>query len=129
LSDGRLEWHDRLVLGRSELLVVRAGGPRGDPAHRRRAQLHALGVQCGPYLIGGFLHATPGVRALDEIRQRPRFVPLTAAWLEEWRDGRRRHQWGGTILFDRTLAEAIEVVAEDDLEYGVLTWPIRRSGR
>ncbi len=129
LSDGRLEWHEHLVLARDDLLAVRASGPRGDAARRHRTQRHPVAVQSGPFLIGGYLHACPGVHALDEIAQRPPITPLSVAWLEYWRDGRRRAQWGGTILFNRMLTDAVEVVADEDLEVGVLTWPLSRRGR
>jgi hypothetical protein len=127
LSDGRTEWHEEFVLERTGLIAVRAGGPRGDPSRRRPDRLHAIAVESGPYLIGGFLHARPGVSPLDELRERPPMVPLSMGWIEHWRDGRRRDYWVGTILFNRGLADAVEVVAEEDLAFGVLTRPIRRS--
>jgi hypothetical protein len=106
---------DGLVLARSELVAVRAGGPRGDPARRLRTRLHPLVVRSGPYRIGGFLHARPGVDPLDEIAGRPPIVPLSLAWLEYWRGGQREGQWAGTILFNRLRAEAIEVVPEEEI--------------
>lgn len=130
LSDGRMEWLDRVVIHRDQLVAVRAGGPRGDPARRQRGRLHPLVVKSGSYLIGGYLHARPGVAPLVEIGQRPPMIPLSSASLEYWREGCRVAQWVGTILFNRDLAEAIDVVHEEDLEFGTLTWRfIGRAGR
>jgi len=126
-SDGRPEWHEGFVLRRADLLAVRAGAPRGDPSRRRHSRLHALAVESGPYLIGGYLHVPPGVRPLDHLRERPPFVPLSMAWLEHWGEGRRRRQWDGTIIFNRERATAVDLVTEELLEFGVLTWPLVAS--
>lgn len=125
LTDGHIEWVERMRLDREGLLAVRAGGPRGDPARRQHARLHPLVVQSGPYLIGGYLHARPGIGPVEEIESRPAMVPLSTGWLERWIEGKRHRQWAGTIIFNRTLADAIEVVGEGDLEFGVTSYPIR----
>lgn len=122
LVDGRPGWHQSLTLRRGQLVAVRAGGPRGDPSLRRHARLHALAVRSGPFLVRGYLHAAPGTTPLDEVAARPSFVPLSMASLEYWAAGRRRSEWGGTILFNRELAETIRVVGDEDLEVGALTW-------
>ncbi len=118
LSDGRVELHDRLVLARDELVAVRAGGPRGDPALRQSMRLHPLAVRSGPYLMSGYLHAHHGLPPLVEIEGRPSMTPLSSASLEYWSDGQRRLQWSGTILFNRARTDTIEVVRDEDLEYG-----------
>jgi hypothetical protein len=125
LSDGRMQWSDRLVVERDRLVAVRASAPRGDPALRRHLRLHPLVVQSGPFLIGGYLHAPPDVEPLEEIEGRPAMTPLSTGWLEYWTDGRRRRYWVGTILFNRGLADAIELVREVDLEFGATSYPIR----
>ena len=135
LADGRVEWLEELRLERDSLLAVRAGGPRGDPARRERTRLHPLVVQAGPYLIGGYLHARIGVGPIADIDRRPPMVPLSTGWLEHWIDGQRHRQWAGTIIFNRALVDAIELVGESELEYGVASYPIqtgapgRASGR
>jgi hypothetical protein len=127
LPGGRLEWHERMVLDRDRLLAVRAGGPKGDPARRERLRRYPLVVQSGPYLIGGLLHARPGIGPRDEIDGRPSMVPLSLGWLEHWVAGHRRAQWVGTIIFNRRLIDAIEVVDAEDLMFGVTTHPIRAA--
>jgi hypothetical protein len=124
LSDRRVEWHERLLVDRHRLIAVRAGGPRGDPALRRHLRLHPLVVQSGSYLIGGYLHTRPDVGPLEEIEDRPVMTPLSTGWLEYWTDGRRRHYWVGTIIFNRTLADAIKIVPEEALEFDATAYPL-----
>jgi hypothetical protein len=116
LTDARVASIDRLIVNRDRLIAVRAGGPQGDPARRQRLRLHPLVVRAGTYRIGGYLHARPGVAPLAEVRDRPKIIPLSSAWLEYWVDGRREAQWVGTILFNRDRAESIEVVGQGDLD-------------
>jgi hypothetical protein len=115
LTDRRVTWIDRLVVNRDRLIAVRAGGPHGDPARRQHVRLHPLVVRAGLYRIGGYLHARPGLAPLAEVRDRPKMIPLSSAWLEYCVDGRREALWVGTILFNRDRAESIEVVGEGDL--------------
>jgi hypothetical protein len=123
LSDGRVEWLERMDLDRDSLLAVRAGGPRGDPARRRHARLHPLVVQSGPYLIGGYLHARAGVGPVDD-REPAADGSLVHGLARDWVAGRRHRQWAGTIIFNRRLVEALELVGEADLEFGMTTYPI-----
>jgi hypothetical protein len=115
LTHGKVAWIDTVVIDRDQLIAVRAGGPHGDPAKRRRMRLHRLNVRAGAFRMGGYLHAPPGVAPLDEIRDRPTMIPLSSAWLEHWIDGHRVSQWVGTIVFNRDRADSITVVAEADL--------------
>jgi hypothetical protein len=128
LVDGRPGWRESMTLRRRQLIAVRAGGPRGDPSLRRHARLHALAVRSGPFLVRGYLHAEPGRAPLEEVAARPSFVPLSMASLEYWAAGRRRREWGGTILFNRELVETIRVVGDEDLEVGALTWAMLDPG-
>jgi hypothetical protein len=127
-ADGRTEWQERLVVDRGRLLAVRAGGPRGDPSRRRQLRLHPLVVQTGPYLIGGFLHAGPGIEPLDELAGRPPMIPLSMGWLERWTGGERQAQWAGTIIVNRSSLDAVAVVAEEALAFDMTTYPLPTDG-
>lgn len=118
LRTGETRAVDQVVVQRRDLVAVQASGPRGDPNRRQRTRAHPLAVQSGPYLITGFLHAAPGVAPLADVAARPPMVPLTSACVEYWADGARRRQWVGTIVFNRALADWIEPVAVEDLEFG-----------
>ena len=128
LADGRTEPVDALQLSRHLLLAVQATGRVGDPALRRRTRLHPVAVQLGSYLLAGFLHAAPGVTALEELASRPPMVPLTDAWLEHWVSGRPNRQWVGTMIFNRHLADRIEPLADHGDELPRPSWhPIGAS--
>lgn len=118
LRSGEIRAADQVVVHRGDLVAVQASGPRGDPALRRRTRTHPLAVQAGPYLITGFLHATPGVGPMADVAGRPPMVPLTSACVEYWADGLRRRQWVGTIVFNRDVTDWIEPVTVEALEFG-----------
>ncbi len=118
LVDGRTTIVDEIMVHRDQLIAVQAGGPRGDASLRQRTRTYPLAIQSGSYLIEGFLHATPGLDPLASVRQRPPMIPLTSACVEYWADGHRLRQWVGTIIFNRELADWIEPVAVEELEYG-----------
>jgi hypothetical protein len=99
---------------------VRAGEPRGDEARRRPTRTHAIAIQSGNYLIGGYLHASPGSDPMASARERPPMVPLTDAWIEYWSASGRTHQSSGTIVVNRERADWIRVVTDDDLFGGLL---------
>ena len=50
-------------------------------------------------------------------------VALTDAWLEYWSDGSPRRHGIGTIIVNRGLADAIELVTDDTLIEGILPPP------
>ncbi len=118
LVDGRTLAADEVHVRRDQLIAIQAGGPRGDATRRERTRSHPVAVQSGPYLISGFLHARPGVGPMVNVRERPPMIPLTSACIEYWANGQRQHQWVGTIIFNRELADWIEPVTVEELEFG-----------
>jgi hypothetical protein len=120
LIDGSTRREEELVLPRSSLIAVSLTGPRGDPALRRWTHAHPVAIQLGEFLMGGYCHATHGEDPLASMLERPPMVPLTDAWLQHWPGGQRRRSWIGTMVFNRDLTDSIRVVAEEDLELGLL---------
>jgi hypothetical protein len=118
LVDGQTQAVDDVLVQRHQLVAVHASGPRGDESQRRRTRTHAVAVQAGNYLIGGYVHTLPGVDALASVRERPPMIPLTDAWVEYWSGGQRKRHWVGTILVNRDQADWIRLVSADDLAYG-----------
>jgi hypothetical protein len=104
---------ETIVIHRRKLVAVYATGPRGDSARRQDTQTHAIAVQSGNYLIGGHLHADPGVDPITSLDGRPTMVPLTDAWIEYWSGGERRHRSTGTIIFNREEADWIRVATHE----------------
>jgi len=107
---------DEAIVHRDELIAVRASGPRGNADRREDTVASPMLVEAGPYLIGGHLHARPGVDPLARVRGREPMIPLTDAWIA-YRSGtettRRRV---GTIIVNRHLVSWFRSVSEEDLE-------------
>jgi hypothetical protein len=120
LVDGRVRPVHELLIRVSDLVAVHASGPRGAEVLRRRTRSHPVALQCGKYLVGGHLHAVPGVDPIDDFRRRPAMVPLTDAWIEYWPEGRRTKQAIGTIIVNRHQAEWIRCVSDEDLLEGLM---------
>ena len=111
---------DEVVIRRRDLIAVHASGPRGDTGRRQPTQTHPIAIQCGSYVIGGYLHVRPGMDPIASARSRPAMIPLTDALIEFWAHGRREHQSIGTIIVNRARADWIRVVTHDDLIEGLL---------
>ena len=107
LVDGPAEWADELVVRLADLVAVQASGPPGDPSQRQHTDPHPILFRSGNYVIGGTLHAAPGVEPLAELASRPRMVPLTEAWIEYRRDGAVLHRAQGTIIVNRERSDSI----------------------
>ncbi len=107
---------DEAIVHRDELIAVRASGPRGSADRWEDTVSSPMLVESGPYLIGGHLHAPPGVDPLARVRGREPMIPLTEAWIA-YRSGdatiRRRV---GTIIVNRHLASRFQAVTAEDLE-------------
>ena len=118
--DGTTETATEILVLRDQLIAVHAGQPRGDENQRRRTRKHPVAVQARHYLIGGYVHAAPGVDPIASLRERPPMIPLTEAWIEYWSGGQRKRQWVGTLVVNRDLTDSIRLVTEDDLSFGRL---------
>jgi hypothetical protein len=68
-----------ILIGRHELALVRAGGPRGDRSLRVPTKTHGLVLRSGRYLVAGRLHSSAGEDPLAALRARDPMVPLTDA--------------------------------------------------
>ena len=120
LEDGAMRSVDEVLIRCSELIAVHASGPRGDGQRRRRTRAHAIAIQSGNYLIGGYLHAPPGSDPIATVGERPLMVPLTNAWIEYWSGADRTTQAIGTIIVNREQVDWMRVVADEDLFGGLL---------
>jgi hypothetical protein len=82
LPEGHSRVIRELVIQRTELFVVHAGGPRGDRALRTTTVPRAITVKCGPYVVTGDVHSPPGIDPLRFFERRRTMVPLTDALVE-----------------------------------------------
>ncbi len=120
LEDGETHSADRVVIDAGELVAVHASGPRGDASLRHRTRLYPIAFQSGHYLVGGHLHVEPGVDPSLGLRDRPRMVPLTDAWIEYWSGERRVKHAIGIIIVNRDVADSIRIVSDEELLDGML---------
>ena len=89
LADDRVLDGHQATLPIGELLAVRAGPPRGDPARRRPTRKSAMVGVTGPYAFHGYLHTRPGGDPATDLGRRPPMIPFT--------DARLRHLGRGTF--------------------------------
>ena len=123
LEDGVTRSVDEILIRRGDLIAVHASGPRGDEIRRRPMRTHPIALRSGDYLIGGYLHATPGSDPVASLAERPPMVPLTDAWIEYWSGGERARQSSGTIIVNREQVDRIRLVTDEELLDSLLLPP------
>jgi hypothetical protein len=102
-----------ILVGRHELAVVHAGGPRGDRARRIPTERHGLVMRSGRYLVTGRLHSSAGQDPLAALRSRESMVPLTDAAIL-YRSGHDVvREPAGTLVVNRDL---LDWVREGELD-------------
>ena len=114
--DGRQGFHvPRVELGRGEILLVAANGPRGDIGRRTKTRAHAVSLQVGPYLVEGYLHALPGADPLANLHRRAAMLPLTDATVEYRVGDAVRRDTASVLIVNRerirTLSPAVAETA------------------
>lgn len=109
-----------ILIRRSELALVRAGGPRGDRTRRIRTRTHRLVLRSGRYLVAGLLHSSDGEDPLAALRKREPMVPLTDAAIMFRVGPNIVEEPGGTIVVNRDL---VEWVRQGDLDARSLDLP------
>ena len=90
-----------ILVRRSELPLVHASGPRGDPTLRIPTEPHRIVLRAGRYLVAGRLHSEIGEDPLASLRARRPMVPLTYATIEFRRGGEIVREPTGTIVVNR----------------------------
>jgi len=105
LPEGRTRVMHEMVIRRSELYLVHAGGPRGDRARRARTVPQGIIAKCGPYLVTGDVHSAPGVDPLRFFGRRQAMVPLTDAIVDFPGPRGRVQEAGEVVVVNRDLAD------------------------
>jgi hypothetical protein len=109
-----------ILVGRHELALVRAGGPRGDRARRVPTQTHRLVMRSGRYLVTGRLHSSRGQNPLAALRSRDAMVPLTDAAVLFRVGAQIVEEPASTIVVNRDL---VDWVRQGDLDARSLDLP------
>ncbi len=105
-----------VVVGREELLMVHAVGPRGDRGRRLRTRQHPLAMQVGPYHVRGYLHSLPGSDPVSSFRHRKPMVPLTDAWIEYEQGSVRQRRRVATLVVNRHQVDWVVEALDDEVE-------------
>jgi hypothetical protein len=108
---------DEVVVGREEILLVHASGPRGDVDRRHRTSQHHMAMQLGQYQVRGFYHALPGSDPRAAIRRRRIMVPLTNVRIEYLIGGEARNVRVDTVILNRDHIDWLEAVEPDRSEF------------
>jgi hypothetical protein len=113
LDDRRVLSLAKIAVGRDELCLVVANGPRGNRGRRIRTWPTRVRVGVGPYELLGYFHAMPSSDALATIRRRT-IVPLTECRVRFQRAGNRIEHWHHTVLVNRDKIDWLENAAADE---------------
>ncbi len=121
LEDGGPMTVDEVVVGRDELFMVHASGPRGDAARRLRTSPQHVALQMGPYQVRGFLHGMPGTDPVASMRRRKSMVPLTNARIAFVVGGEPREDRVKAIILNRDRVDWVVAVEPDRSEFPART--------
>ena len=105
-----------VLVPRDELLLVHATGPRGGPQRRIRTRPFPVALRVGPFDVRGYLHSLPGSDPLESFRRRPSMIPVTDAWIEYLRAGRRERRRVDTLIVNRHRVEWIVEAVDEEVE-------------
>jgi hypothetical protein len=116
LADSHAVEVKEVMVGRDELFLVHAVGPRGDPARRKRTRQHPLALQLGPYHVRGYFHGPPGSDPIAALRRRKPMVPLTEAWVEYQSGSVRQRRRVGTLVVNREQLDWVVEAKDEEVE-------------
>jgi hypothetical protein len=118
-ADGHSQMFDQLEIGREELDIVIASGPRGDPRRRLATKPSGVAMKLGPYAAEGFMHAPPTANPVRSFPNRPAMVAMTDVVLQYDFCSEPISQWFRTILVNREMAVSLRSVANPGGHAGV----------
>lgn len=110
---------DEIAIPRDELLLVHAGGPRGDARRRHRTAQQHIAIQIGRYKVRGFYHALPGTDPVLAMRRRRPMIPLTNARIQYLIGDEMRESRVEALIVNRDQIDWFEAVEPDRAEFPV----------
>jgi hypothetical protein len=108
--DGHTQELDELEIGRDELDIVVASGPRGDPKRRLATKPSGVTMKLGPYSAVGFMHGPPTSNPVADIGRRQPMVAMTDVVLEYQFCEEAVSEWHRTLLVNRQMAMSLKSV-------------------
>jgi hypothetical protein len=116
LDDGRLVETVSAAVGREDLCIVIATGPRGRAERRLWTRQHPVRVRVGPYTVFGYLHAPPTIDPMRHTDRRP-IVALTACVVEYVEAGAPVRIEADVVLVNSAKIEHLESASEQDVGF------------
>jgi hypothetical protein len=116
--DGHQKRFKKLEIGRDELDIVVASGPRGDPKRRLATKPNGVTMRLGPYSAEGFMHAPPTANPVRGFSHRPAMVAVTDAVLEYQYCDEPVSEWYRTLLVNREMAVSLRTVTPTGMHMG-----------
>jgi hypothetical protein len=114
-------------VNRDDILLVHAGGPRGDPGRRHRTRQHPIVAKAGPYQVSGYVHSLPGTDAIASLRHRKPMVALTDVVIDYTVQSKPQQRRAGVLILNRALTDWI--VEGHDAEVVMPDIPAETGGR
>ena len=105
-----------LVLARSDLLIVRVDGQRGNPSRWLKTWPHAVTAVIAPFRVEATIHSVPGAHPTSGIFHRKPMVPLTDATISYEVMGRPIVEQIDTIAINRDALNSI-VMTENSMAH------------
>jgi hypothetical protein len=119
--DGHTQEFEQLEIGRDELNLVVASGPRGDPERRLATKPSRVTMKLGPYSAEGFMHGPPAANPVRDISRRPAMVAITEAVIEYQFCGEPVSESFRVLLINRDMAASLRnVVSPSKLPTGAV---------
>jgi len=126
LDDGRVVEADSVAVGREDLCIVIASGPRGRAERRLWTRQHPVRAQIGPYTVLGYLHAPPTIDPMRNTDRRP-IVALTGCVVEYVEVGERIRVDVDAVLVNSSKIERLEPANVQDVRLAdelMLPWRV-----
>ena len=114
LDDGRTVSAESCEIGRDDLCVILATGPRGRADRRLWTRQHPVRVRVGPYVVIGYLHSPPTIDPFRTTDRRP-IVALTAAVVGIPTGDDTRWVEAESVLINTSKIDHLETASEEDI--------------
>lgn len=114
LDDGREVTSESCAVGRDDLCLILASGPRGRVGRRLWTRQHPVRARVGPYTVLGYLHSPPTIDPLRTTDRRP-IVALTACTVEYEEQGTRIRIESDAVLVNTSKIMRLEPASDKDL--------------
>lgn len=114
LDDGRTVSAASCQIGRDDLCVILATGPRGRIERRLWTRQHAVRIRVGPYTVVGYLHSPPTIDPFRTTDRRP-IVALTSSVVGRPEGDGTAWVEAEAVLVNTSKIEHLETASEEDI--------------